>query len=109
MTYKPQVKFDEAATKLGWTLLFRGWPDRLVIDRDGNAFTVEVKAPLEPITSYQREMFTILELMGVRVFITSGDPQQLIPWKEWKVAEGKRGKPLTYNSFMSYRWKERGE
>lgn len=77
--------FVLAASEKGHGPILRdGWPDFLVQHRDGHWIGVEVKrAPSERLRSSQARCFTVLALIGLRVFVwTPAEPGRLVPWAQ---------------------------
>ena len=94
--------FDLKANAKGWTLIDKGWPDRIVITPDG-IFCVEIKAASgyggpsrsqkEPLRPHQKRVADILSSAGIKVFIAEdGDPDNLVTYKDWSTASFSRGR-----------------
>ncbi len=106
-----EVVFDVNASRLGWTVLNKGWPDRLVVDKEGIVFFVEVKRKDEPLRPHQYRLMSLLESVGVKVFIApDGDAEHLVPLDEWLVTASMRGRPsqigtISRSTARSYMYK----
>ncbi len=72
-----------AGGKPGTTMHRHGWPDFLLMSPAG-PYCVEVKScSSEALRQSQREMFAILESMGIKVYVWSPDrPETLSPWRQ---------------------------
>jgi hypothetical protein len=89
-----EVFFDYRAKEMGWEILGRGWPDRMVTKPTGETFAVEIKHSDDPLKLHQQLMAALLTSLGVKVFVAvDGNPENLKPFEEWRVTAYGRGRP----------------
>lgn len=55
-----ESEFDRMANEAGAKVYKNGWPDRLIIDKDGNIILSEVKQPKDKLRKSQVQMHDIL-------------------------------------------------
>jgi len=68
-----EERFCRALQRAGYTVLRQGWPDFLVIDRDGvRAYALEVKADGDDLSREQTAMHDALRRLGLTVAIVRG-------------------------------------
>jgi VRR-NUC domain len=89
---KSERAFVEMAKRKGHGPVIRaGWPDFLLVTREGRTIAVEVKGPGDRISRAQARTFAALEHAGVQVYVWVPErPDTLTPWREALAARGFR-------------------
>ena len=80
---RSEVAFLRYAAKRRWAVLRAGWPDCLVMERDGRFRFIEVKLRRgHGLQRSQRAMFAALHRIGIVVEVWDADLEDFRPWHQ---------------------------